>query len=35
MPSNKETLFQDYICSFLENEHKYIFLGKTDFTDKE
>lgn len=35
MPSNKETLFQDHICSFLENEHKYIPLGKTDFNDKE
>lgn len=35
MPSNKETLFQDHICSFLENEHKYIPLSKTDYTDKE
>jgi type I restriction enzyme R subunit len=35
MPSNKETLFQDHICSFLEKEHKYIVLSKDDFTDKE
>jgi type I restriction enzyme, R subunit len=35
MPSNKETLFQDHICSFLENEHKYIPLSRADFTDKE
>lgn len=35
MPSNKETLFQDHICAFLEREHKYIPLSKSDFTDKE
>lgn len=35
MPSNKETLFQDHICAFLEREHEYIPLGKSDFTDKE
>jgi type I restriction enzyme R subunit len=35
MPSNKETLFQDHICAFLENEHKYIPLSRTDFADKE
>ncbi len=35
MPSNKETLFQEHICSFLEKEHKYIHLSKSDFTDKE
>lgn len=35
MPSNKETLFQDHICAFLEKEHKYIPLSKEDFTDKE
>jgi type I restriction enzyme R subunit len=35
MPSNKETLFQNHICDFLEREHKYIPLGKSDFTDKE
>lgn len=35
MPSNKETLFQDHICAFLEKEHKYIPLGKIDFTDKD
>lgn len=35
MPSNKETLFQDHICAFLEREHSFIPLGKGDFTDKE
>jgi type I restriction enzyme R subunit len=35
MPSNKETLFQDHICAFLEREHKYIPLSKSDFTDKD
>lgn len=35
MPSNKETLFQDHICAFLEREHKYIPLSKSDFTEKE
>lgn len=35
MPSNKETLFQDHICAFLEKEHKYIPLSKEDFTDRE
>ena len=35
MPSNKETLFQDHICSFLESKHKYISLSKSDFTDKD
>lgn len=35
MPSNKETLFQDHICAFLEREHKYIPLSRADFTDKE
>jgi len=35
MPTNKETLFQDHICAFLEREHKYIPLVKNDFTDKE
>jgi len=35
MPSNKETLFQDHICAFLEREHKYIQLDRNDFTDKE
>ncbi|MDX8341562.1 DEAD/DEAH box helicase family protein [Draconibacterium sp. IB214405] len=35
MPSNKETLFQDHICAFLESEHKYVPLSKADFTDKE
>ncbi len=35
MPSNKETLFQKHICAFLEQEHKYTPLSKSDFTDKE
>jgi type I restriction enzyme, R subunit len=35
MPSNKETLFQDHICAFLEREHEYIPLSKSDITDKE
>ncbi|RCW38543.1 DEAD/DEAH box helicase family protein [Marinilabilia salmonicolor] len=35
MPSNKEILFQDHICDFLEREHEYILLGRDDFTDKE
>ena len=35
MPSNKETLFQDHICAFLEGVHEYISLRKYDFTDKE
>lgn len=29
MPSNKETLFQDHICHFLEAEHGYKALDKT------
>ena len=28
MPSNKETLFQDHICQFLEAEHGYQSLDK-------
>ena len=28
MPSDKETLFQDHICGFLEAEHGYIALDK-------
>ena len=35
MPSNKETLFQDHICAFLEREHGYTPLSKADFNDKE
>jgi len=35
VPSNKESLFQDHICAFLEREHGYIPLSKSDFTDKE
>ncbi|MEX2363757.1 MAG: DEAD/DEAH box helicase family protein [Balneolaceae bacterium] len=33
MPSNKETLFQDHICSFLENEHDYHVLEKHELPD--
>ncbi len=29
MPSNKETLFQDHICQFLETEHRFKALDKT------
>jgi len=35
MPSNKETLFQDHICSFLENEHEYITLSNDELQDKD
>jgi hypothetical protein len=35
MPSNKETLFQDHICSFLHKEHRYIPLSNEDITDKD
>ncbi len=35
MPSNKEILFQDHICAFLEKEHEYKVLTKDDFNDKE
>jgi type I restriction enzyme R subunit len=35
MPSNKETLFQDHICSFLEHEHEYRVLAASDLRDKE
>jgi type I restriction enzyme R subunit len=35
MPSNKEILFQDHICAFLEKEHEYKVLSKDDFNDKE
>lgn len=35
MPSNKETLFQDHICAFLEGKHEYVPLNKNDVTDKE
>ena len=35
MPSNKEILFQDHICAFLEEEHEYKVLFKDDFDDKE
>jgi type I restriction enzyme R subunit len=30
MPSNKETLFQDHICAFLEREHGYHALTKAE-----
>ncbi len=35
MPSNKETLFQDHICAFLEREHHYIPLSYEDNSNKE
>lgn len=35
MPSNKETLFQDHICAFLEREHHYIPLSAEDISDRE
>ncbi|MBL1219060.1 MAG: type I restriction endonuclease subunit R [Planctomycetes bacterium] len=35
MPSNKEILFQDHICAFLEKEHEYNELTKDDFNDME
>ena len=35
MPSNKEILFQDHICTFLEKEHEFKVLSNNDFNDKE
>ncbi len=35
MPSNKEILFQDHICAFLEKEHEYKVLSRDDFNDNE
>lgn len=35
MPSNKEILFQNHICDFLENKHEYEVLGKDDLKDRE
>lgn len=35
MPSNKEILFQDHICAFLETEHKYFPLSANDLQDRE
>jgi len=35
MPSNKETLFQNHICDFLENEHKFLPLSAEQLPDKE
>lgn len=35
MPSNKEILFLDHICAFLEKEHEFKVLSKDDFDDKE
>ena len=33
MPSNKETLFQDHICSFLDKEHNFHALTKEELPD--
>lgn len=33
MPSNKETLFQDHICSFLEKKHDFHALNKEELPD--
>lgn len=35
MPSNKETLFQDHICTFLRDTHKYLELSSDELDDKE
>lgn len=35
MPSNKETLFQEHICQFLETEHDYKSLAKDLLPDQE
>jgi len=35
MPSNKEILYQDHICAFLEKEHKHKVLSKDDCNDKD
>jgi len=34
MPSNKETLFQDHICKFLEREHGYHALDTAQLPEK-
>jgi len=35
MPSNKETLFQDHICQFLENEHQFHALDKSELPPQD
>lgn len=35
MPSNKETLFQDHICKYLEDNHQYKAIDKTDISNSE
>jgi type I restriction enzyme, R subunit len=35
MPSNKETLFQEHICTFLKTVHKYRRLSNDDLPDKD
>ena len=35
MPSNKETLFQDHICKYLEDNHQYKPIDKTDISNSE
>ena len=33
MPSNKETLFQDHLCAFLNTEHKYVTFEASRLTN--
>lgn len=35
MPSNKEKLFQDHICNFLEKKHEFFALSADELDDKE
>jgi len=35
MPSNKETLFQEHICSYLISEHQYLALSSDDLSDNK
>ena len=35
MPSNKEILFQNHLCAFLEDKHEYVCLSNGDVKDKE
>lgn len=35
MPSNKEILFQNHICTFLEKKHGFVSLSKDVLIDKE
>ena len=35
MPSNKETLFQEHICLYLQNKHNYISLSNNELQDKD